>query len=290
MTFVVFTDGCSNLPGAQVRKLDIRLVPCSYTVDGEMATYTGDLDTFDSHTYYNQLRAGCSVKTGLLNTHLFLTHFAPVLAQGLDIVYVGLSGGVSGTVQAARIAAAELEEEYPGRKVCVVDSLGAGLGTGILTCRACDLRDAGMSARATAAVLDDEKKRLCQYFTVDDLNFLKRTGRVSGATAMIGTMLNIKPLLYGDHEGHIVSCGKVRGRKKAVDAIVEKYREKVVDAENRRVAISHGDVPEEAQELARRICEIARPKELIIAPHEPFTGSHVGPGMLAIFFFGDSRS
>ena len=289
MPFTVFTDGCSNLPGEIVRSLDIRLLPCSYTVDGEAATYTGDLDTFESHAYYNQLRSGCAIKTSLLNTHLFLTHFAPVLEQGEDIVYVGLSGGVSGTVQAARIAAAELAEEYPERTVCVVDSLGAGLGTGILTCRACDLRDEGMSAKETAAVLDDEKTRLCEYFTVDDLNFLKRTGRVSGATALIGTMLNIKPLLYGDREGHIVSCGKVRGRKKALEAIVEKYRAKVVDAGNSRVAISHGDVPEEAQELANRICEIARPKELIIAPHEPFTGAHVGPGMLALYFFGDSR-
>ena len=168
-------------------------------------------------------------------------------------------------------------------------SLGAGLGTGLLTLRACDLRDEGKTAREAAEILRDETLRLCEFFTVDDLNCLKRTGRVSGATAMIGTVLNIKPLLYGDYEGHIVSWGKVRGKKKAIDAILEKYREKAVDPQNRRVAISHGDVPEEAEELARRVCEIAQPKELIIAPHEPFTGSHVGPGMLALFFFGDSR-
>lgn len=289
MSFAVFTDGCSNLPGKIVRSMNINLLPCSYTADGKPGTYTGDLDTFDSHTYYDQLRAGFTIKTSLLNTHLFVTQFTPALERGEDVVYVGLSSGVSGTLQAARMAAEELEETFPERSVCVVDSLGAGLGTGLLTLRACDLRDEGKTARETAEILRDETLRLCEFFTVDDLNCLKRTGRVSGATAMIGTVLNIKPLLYGDYEGHIVSWGKVRGKKKAIDAILEKYREKAVDPQNRRVAISHGDVPEEAQELARRVCEIAQPKELIIAPHEPFTGAHVGPGMLALFFFGDSR-
>ncbi len=289
MSFAVFTDGCSNLPGEIVRSRGVHLLPCSYTADGVPGTYTGDLDTFDSHTYYDQLRGGATIKTSLLNTHLFLTQFSPVLQQGEDIVYIGISSGVSGTIQAARMAAEELQETFPERRVCVVDSLGAGFGPGLLSLRGCDLRDAGKSAVEAAAVLDDEKLRLCEYFTVDDLNCLKRTGRVSGATAMIGTVLGIKPLLYGDYEGHIVACAKLRGRKKAVDAIVEKYREKVVDAASQRIAISHGDVPEEAQELARRICEIAQPKELIIAPHEPFTGAHVGPGMLGLFFFGDSR-
>ena len=138
-------------------------------------------------------------------------------------------------------------------------------------------------------ILNDDVVHLLQFFTVDDLNFLKRTGRVSGATAMIGSVLNIKPLLWGDPTGHIVALQKCRGRKKAVDAIVELYRTRAVDAENRRVGITHGDCHEEAEQLAKRICEIAKPKELIIVPHEPFTGAHVGPGMLALFFFGNER-
>jgi len=130
---------------------------------------------------------------------------------------------------------------------------------------------------------------LLQFFTVDDLNFLKRTGRVSGATAAIGTVLNIKPLLWGDTTGHIVALQKCRGRKKAIDAIVELYRTKATHPENQRIAISHGDCLEEAELLAKKICEICQPKELIICPHEPFTGAHVGPGMLALFFFGEHR-
>ena len=289
MSFALFTDGCSNLPGDLLRQLDIRLLPCSYTIDEIPNTYNGDLDTFDAHQYYDHLRAGHQPKTSLLNAQLFLNFFREPLEQGLDIVYVGMSSGISGTIQAATMAAEELADAFPARKICVVDSLGAGFGTGLLTCRGSDLRSEGKTAEQTAEILRQERMRLCEYFTVDDLNFLKRTGRVSGATAAIGTVLNIKPILYGDNDGHIVACSKVRGRKKAMDAIVEMYRSKVVHPELQRVAITHGDVPEEAELLAQRIRETAAPKELILCPHEPFTGAHVGPGMLALFFFGSGR-
>ncbi len=289
MSFVVYTDGCSNLPGEIMRSLQIHVLPCSYVLDDVPGTYDGDIEAFDTHAYYDKLRAGSTMKTSLLNTQLFLDHLRPHLEKGEDVVYLGMSSGISGTIQAARIAAGELMEEFPERTVRVVDSLGAGLGTGILTCRAADLRNEGKTAAEAADILDEEVMNLLQYFTVDDLNFLKRTGRVSGATAAIGTVLNIKPLLWGDPTGHIVACGKYRGRKKAVDAIVELYRTRAIDPGNRRVAISHGDCLEEAQALAERICAVAQPKELIICAHEPFTGAHVGPGMLALFFFGQKR-
>ena len=289
MSYTVFTDGCSNLPGKLLSQLDIRVLPCSYTMDGEPKVYEGDIENFDSHGFYEKLRNGSQMKTSLLNTHLFLTHFRPELEKGLDVIYVGMSSGISGTIQAARMAAEELSEEFPERTVRIIDSLGAGFGPGLLACRAGDLRAEGKTAMEAADILDVEVMHLLQYFTVDDLNFLKRTGRVSGATAMIGTVLNIKPLLWGDPTGHIVACGKYRGRKKAIDAIVELYRTKAIDPQNQRVAISHGDCLEEAQALADRICQICPPKELIVYPHEPFTGAHVGPGMLALFFFGQAR-
>ena len=289
MPFTVFTDGCSNLPGRLLSELDIRVLPCSYILDGQPGTFTGDIDGLDTHAYYDKLRGGSTLKTSLLNTHLFLEHFRPELEAGKDIVYVGMSSGISGTIQAARIAAEELSEEFPDRTVRIVDSLGAGFGTGLLACRAADLRNEGKTAAQAGEILDGEVMHLLQYFTVDDLNFLKRTGRVSGATAAIGTILNIKPLLWGDATGHIVSCGKYRGRKKAMEAIVEMYRTKAVHPENQRVAITHGDCPEEAQLLAQQIQEVCPPKELIVCPHEPFTGAHVGPGMLALFFFGQHR-
>ncbi len=289
MSFALFTDSFSNLPGKLLRSLNIRVLPCSFLVDGEPVHYNGDIEAFDARAYYDGMRQGKRITTSLTNSKLFMEYFRPILQQGKDVLYVGLSSGVSGTVQSALLAARELIEEFPQRVVRIVDSLGAGLGTGILTCRGADLREEGKSVDETADLLDQEKKRLCEYFTVGDLTYLKRTGRVSAATAALGNVLNIKPLLYGDNEGHIVSCAKCRGRKKAIDAIVEKYRTKAVDPQNSRVAISHGDCLEEAQALAERVCQIAKPKELILCPHEPLTGSHVGPGMLALFFFGDSR-
>lgn len=289
MSFTVFTDGASNLPGRLLTSLNIRVLPCSYVLDGEPGIYEGDIDAFDTHGYYEKLRHGSVMKTTLLNTQVFLDHFRPELEKGLDVIYVGMSSGISGTIQSAKIAQEELREEYPDREVWIIDSLGAGFGTGLLACRASDLRAEGKSAEEAADTLNKEVMRLLEYFTVDDLNFLKRTGRVSGATAAIGTVLNIKPLLWGDATGHIVACGKYRGRKKAVDAIVEMYRTRADHPENQRVAITHGDCPEEAEALARRINEICPPKELIVCPHEPFTGAHVGPGMLALFFLGQSR-
>ena len=289
MSFAIFTDGCSNLPGRLLRELDIHVLPCTYTVNGEPVTFSGDIEQFDSKAYYDQLRAGMDIKTSLLNTQLFMDHFRPCLEQGLDVLYVGLSSGVSGTYQASCMAAEELMEEFPGRTVRTVDSRGASLGVGILTCRGADFRAEGMDVNAAADALLEESDHLCQYFTVDDLNFLKRTGRVSGATAAIGTVLNIKPLLYGDKEGHIIARAKVWGRKKAIEAILDLYAAKAIHPENGRVAITHGDCPEKAQLLADRVCQIAKPKDLIICPHEPFTGVHVGPGMLALYFFGDCR-
>lgn len=289
MSYTVFTDACSNLPGRILRELSICVLPCSYVMDGVPGVYDGDMDALDSHEYYDKLRNGSELKTSLINSQLFTDHFRPELEQGRDVVYVGLSSGVSGTLQAARIAAMELEEEFPDRTVAVVDSLGASLGPGLLACRAADLRNEGRTAAEAKAVLDEEVPKLLQFFTVDDLNFLKRTGRVSGATAAIGTVLNIKPLLWGDPTGHIVAKAKYRGRKKVIDAIVELYATMAVDPENRRVAISHGDCPEEAQALADRISAIGKPRDLIICPHEPFTGAHVGPGMLGLYFFGTER-
>ena len=289
MSYVVFTDGCSNLPGTLIKRFDIHMLPCSYVLDDEPGIYEGDIDVFDSHAYYEQLRNGAVMKTSLLNTQLFMEHFSPVLAEGNDIIYVGMSSGISGTIQSAKTAVNLLAETYPEHTVRVIDSLGAGCGTGLLACRAAELRNEERNIHEAADILEQEVTQLLQFFTVDDLNFLKRTGRVSGATAAIGTVLNIKPLLWGDATGHIVAHSKCRGRQKAINAIVEQYRTRAINAENQIIAISHGECLEEAQLLAEQVCAVCKPKELIIVPHEPFTGAHVGPGMLALFFFGKNR-
>jgi len=290
MSYTVFTDAASNLPGRYIRELDIRPLPCSYTMDGEPGTYLGDIDAFDAKGYYDKLRAGKRMKTSLLNSHLFSEHFRPELEKGLDVIYVGMSSGISGTYQAAKMAAEELMEQFPERTVWTVDSLGAGFGPGLLAIRAAQLRQEGKSAKESGAILDAEVMHTLNFFTVDDLNFLKATGRVSGATAAIGTVLSIKPILWGDPIGHITARGKVRGRKKSLDALAELYREHVDEEKGvDMLFISHGDCLADAEALAEKLTAICRPKELVICPHEPFTGSHVGPGMLALFFQGKHR-
>ena len=289
MSFAIFTDACSNLPGEKICKHQIRVLPCTYTLDGVQHIYDGDIDSFDAPAHYDMLRAGHLIQTSLLNTQLFLDHFRTALEEGLDVIYVGMSSGISGTYNAAKMAAEELMEEFPDRKVYTVDSRGAGMGTGILTLLAADLREEGKDVDAATEALIAATDDLCEYFTVDDLMFLKRTGRLSGAGAVVGTMLNIKPILRGDEEGHIVACQKIRGRKKTVETLAKIYEERVVNPENQLVGITHGDCLEEAQALAEKICTAGKPKELLLCPHEPVTGSHVGPGMLAVFFFGKGR-
>ena len=287
MSFVVFADGSANLPQSMLA--GITLLPCDYVLDGKPGTYLGDLENFDGHAFYQSLAAGKKMTTSLLNTRCFLDGFTPVLDQGKDVIYVSMSSGISGTCNAARIAAEELMETYPDRYVHIVDSKGCGFGSGLLAVRAAAMSREGMDAREAGALLDEEVPHACQYFTVDDLNYLKRTGRVSGATAAIGTVLNIKPILYGDSTGHIVSCSKVRGRKKSVKALADKYREKKMDGPDQIICISHGDCLEDARTLAEYVREITPGIPITICQHEPFSGAHVGPGMLALFFRGKER-
>ena len=289
MSFIIFTDGCSNLPGSVLNQRQIRTLPFTYTINGQQIVYSGNIEAFDAHAHYELLRAGELIQTSLANTQQFLDHFRPVLESGQDVIYIGMSSGISGTYQASSIAAAELNEAFPNRRVRMVDSLGAGLGTGLLTIMAANLRDEGKPVDEAADILDQKRMDLCEFFTVDDLMFLRRTGRLSTTGAVVGTMLNIKPILRGDEEGHIMVCQKCRGRKKAVETLAQLYKDRAVAPETQTVAISHGDCPEEAQALADKIRAIAEPKELIFCPHEPVTGSHVGPGMLAVFFFGEGR-
>ena len=290
MSYTVFTDAASNLPGKYLKGLDIRPLPCHYTMDGREGVYEGDIDAFDAKAYYDKLRHGSRMKTSLLNSHLFESLFRPELEKGLDVIYVGMSSGISGTYQAARLAAEELMHEFPGRTVHTVDSLGAGFGPGLLAIRAAQLREEGKSAAEAGAILDAEVMHTLNFFTVDDLNFLKATGRVSGATAAIGTVLNIKPILWGDLTGHITARSKVRGRKKSLEALAELYRAHLPEeGQVDMVFISHGDCLADAEALAEKLRAIHEPKALTICPHEPFTGSHVGPGMLALFFQGKHR-
>ncbi|MBO4356450.1 MAG: DegV family protein [Clostridia bacterium] len=287
MSFQIFADGSANLTGKM--SAGINLLPCSYSINGENHVYTGDIDSFDGHAYYNILRNGIRVVTSLLNTGLFLKHFSPVLEQGQDVIYISMSSGISGTYNAALNAAKELSKKFKDRIIHIVDSHGCGFGNGILALEASELKKKNTETKIAAEILDKEVPHVCQYFTVGDINYLKSTGRINTVAAKIAGMLDIKPILYGDETGHIVSCANVRGRKKSIEALALKYEKKHLDAIGSQVYISHGDCPEDAEKLAGLIHNITPDASITVCQHEPFSGAHVGPGMLGLFFKGTER-
>ena len=289
MSFAIFSDPSCNLPRAQLEEFQVQIIPASYEREGKLIPCPRYPEEFDGREYYNYLRNKGVVKTSLIPAGQMEDAFRPVLAGGQDVLYITLSSGISGTVAAGFQAAQALAEEFPERQVRVLDSMGAGFGIGLLLGRASDYQKAGLSLAETYTLVERDRDNLCEFFTVDDLMFLRRTGRLSGVTATLGTMLQLKPLLRGDESGHITVFNKVRGRKRAVETLAGLYRKRVCRPETQRVYISHGDCPEEAEQLAQMVRDIARPKELIVCLHEPLTGAHVGPGMLALFFLSEGR-
>jgi DegV family protein with EDD domain len=287
MSYQIITDSCADLTDVQLKQWDVSCVNLTLRYNGE--NHGSFSDPAAVKAFYDEIRNGTMATTAAANPEEWAAVMRAALDAGRDVLVITFSSGMSTTYQSAVIASQDLQEEYPDRKIIVVDTLCAALGQGLLVKLACDKRDAGLSIEETAAWVEEHKLNLCHWVTVDDLSHLKRGGRISATTALLGTMLNIKPILRGDEEGHIVVCQKCRGRKKAVDTLAQLYKDRVVKPENQYVAISHGDCLEEAEALAEKIRAIAEPKELIFCPHEPVTGSHVGPGMLAVFFFGEGR-
>ena len=285
MSFAVFTDTSANLPTPLTEQLGITVIPFSYYIDGNEFTCT-DTDNFDGAAYYGSIRRGTVVSTSLINPDRYYQHMLPAVRAGQDILLVGMSSGISGSYGAARLAAAQLREEFPERQIETVDSIGASLGEGLLAVRAAERRDEGASLTEVKAELDDLRMHMCQVFTVDDLMHLRRTGRLSNAAAVVATVLNIKPLLKGNENGNIVSFAKVRGRRRSVEAIAEQYDRLVENADEQTVGIAHADCPEDAEYLAELLRRSNPPRDFLIVDYEPVTGSHVGPGALALFFLG----
>ncbi len=282
--FKIFTESSCNLPKTHIEKYDVGVIRWTYTIDDREVTTRDSIDDFDGHKYYERLRNGAETKTSLINADRFIKEIEPTLAKGRDVVLILISSGISGTYNSAVMASEILSEKYEN-KLYVVDSKGAGFGIGLLVCRAGELREEGKTAVETAKILSEQTKSLCQFFTVGSLGWLKKSGRISNATAIVGSALQIKPILYGC-KGKIESLKKVRGRRSAILELAELYRQRVISAGKQLVAISHCDCPEEAGVLADLINSIAKPLELIVRYHEPMTGTHIGPDSLAVFFFG----
>ena len=281
----LFTDTSANLPVEIIDEYGIEVVPFSYTIDG--VEYIPERE-FDGKAFYAAMRAGSEVKTSMVNAGTFIERFKTALDAGKDVLYIGRSGGISGTANAALMAKQELDEEYPDRKIVVIDTLAASLGEGLFVVKAAEqLRD-GAALDTIEEDIRAQVPSMCQSFTVDDLKYLKKTGRVSGAAAIIGNVLSIHPILIGDYEGKIVVKSKVRGMKRTLDALAERYAELVLNKAE-TIGIAHADNEEGKAYLVQRLRDKGLTGKCLSVCYEPVTGSHVGPGTVALFFFGTDR-
>ena len=284
--FMIITDSCCDFSTEMYEKLNVRVVPLIVNFRGESLEDRTD----DSiNTLYDGLRNGESATTSAVNPDRWARAMQPELEIGKDVLVLAFSSGLSTTYQSAMIAASELAEKFPQRKIRVVDSLCASLGQGLLLWHLCKKRDEGFSLEAAADWAEENKQHLCHWFTVDDLMYLKRGGRVSAATALVGTMLQIKPVLHVDDEGHLINVAKSRGRKASIEALAKKVGELGAGYDNSTVFISHGDCLEDAQHLADLLKEKYGVKEVYIGYVGAVIGSHAGPGTIALFFLGDHR-
>ena len=286
MNYRIITDSGCDLPAHLLAQLNIDVLPLTLLFRGQEWNDTTDEGL---KTIYNGLRNGDAASTSAINPGGWSAAMEPVLASGDDVLVLTFSSGLSTTYQSAVIAAQELAEAYPQRKIRVVDTLCASLGQGLLVWYACRNRDAGMSLDELADWCENNKLNLCHWFTVDDLMYLKRGGRISAATALVGTMLNIKPVLHVDDEGHLISVSKARGRKAAIEALAKKVTETALPGENDVMFISHGDCAEDAETLAGILKEKHGVKEVVIGYVGAVIGSHSGPGTIALFFLGSKR-
>ena len=284
--YKIITDSCCDLPVDMIASLDIHMISLNLHFRGETLK---DSVTDEIKTVYDAWRAGEAATTSAVNPQQWAEGIEPVLADGRDALVLTFSSGLSTTYQSAAIAAQELQEKYPQRKIRVVDGLCASLGQGLLVWYACKKRDAGMSVDELADWCENNKLHLCHWFTVDDLMYLKRGGRVSAATALVGTMLQIKPVLHVDDEGHLINVSKVRGRKASIEALAKKMGETALPGENDTVFICHGDCIEDARYLEKLVKEKFGVKEVFIGYTGAVIGSHSGPGTLALFFLGEHR-
>ena len=283
MPFVVMTDTSGNLPPQYLMDYSLKIIPFSYFIDGKEYNSVKDPD-FDAEDYYARIKKGMKVTTSQIPPQQYADFFEPALRDGKDVIFICMSSGISGSCNSAKIAARMMMEAYPGRIAEVIDTRGASLGEGIIALYADRLRRLGYSTEDAIKELSDHVERMFNVFTVDDLMHLRRGGRLSNLSAVVGTVLQIKPLLKGNEEGKIVAFTKVRGRKRSIETLAEYYDKLVVEPEKQIVGIAQAACSEDAAYLASLLRKNHPPKEILTVEYEPVTGSHVGPGALALFF------
>ena len=287
--YVIITDSSADLSEEQVRDMGVTVLPLNFIIRGKPYRDTPDHGDMSIENFYELIRNGEPSSTNAVNMSGFEEVMLRLLKAGKDILVLAFSSGLSATYQAATMAAKEMKELFPGRKVEVVDTLCASMGEGLLVWYAANMQKEGKSLEEVRDWCEDNKLKVCHWFTVDDLMHLKRGGRVSGTTALMGTLLQIKPVLHVDDAGHLINMAKARGRKASLDALVNKVGETCIDPASQTMFISHSSCREDAEYVAEQIKTKYGAKEIVIGNIGPVIGSHTGCGCVALFYIGSKR-
>ena len=287
--YVIMTDSSCDLPASLAEEMGLSVQPLTVLIEDKRYTNYLDEREIAFSELYAKLRTKCPAKTSAVNMHDFLGAMDEIARSGRDLLYIGFSSGLSGTYSAGALAAQEIAERYPERKVLAVDSLAASMGQGLLIYLAWQEKRRGMDIEGLYQWVLDHRLHLVHYFTIDDLMFLKRGGRISGATAVVGSMLSIKPIMHVDNEGHLIKVGTARGRKASIRALADEVGKRGIDVENQVIFISHGDCLDDAKYLEDLLRTRYHVKDVVISYVGPVIGAHSGPGTVAIFFYGTER-
>lgn len=285
--YVLYTDSACDMEISTLKQWEVKHCSLSLTFEGESKVYRND--EVDPAEFYNRMREGAVAKTAAANTEVFKRAFERELKSGNDILYLGFSTGLSTTCNSAAIAAEQLKEKYPERRIICIDTLAASAGFGLLVKLAVGKKNEGASMDEVAEYIEGIKLNLSHWFTVDDLVYLKRGGRVSPAAAFFGGVLGIKPVMHVDNEGHLIPVSKARGRKASLRAMFDKYNETAIDPKSGPVFICHADCKEDADALAQMIKEAHGVEVEMTVYTGPVIGAHSGPGTLALFFLANQR-
>lgn len=289
MKFEIITDSSANLTDSLIEKYDLKIISLSYFIgEEEYLSYKEGVKT-DYSEFYARIRKKEEARTSLANYEECMRVLRPIAESGRDILYIGFSSALSGTFQNVSNCMQELRTKHPDQKLLCVDSLSASMGEGLLVYHALELAQRGATIEETLEWVENHKMNICQWFTVDDLFFLKRGGRLSGAAALAGSLLEIKPILHIDEEGRLVMVSKVKGRKKSLNALIEHMEETVVKIKPQKIFIAHGDCLEDAQYLADGIKAKLGLEDIEINYVDPVIGVHSGPGTIALFYYGKTR-
>ena len=288
-SFVILTDSSADLDQSMVQRLDVQVLPLSFILNQTTYRNYPDNREMAPQDFYGRLRQGEAATTVALNVAEYTEALEPLLQAGHDVLILAFSSGLSTTFNSSSIAVEELREKYPERKLYTVDTLCASLGQGLLVYLAAQERAKGKSIEEVRQWAEDHKLSICHQFTVDDLHFLKRGGRVSAATAVVGSMLQIKPVLHVDNEGHLINIAKARGRHASLKALVDKMEQTAINPADQMVFISHGDCLEDAQAVAEMVKARFGVSQVYLNQIGPVIGAHSGPGTVALFYIGTER-